>query len=118
MNKKEDSSLHELASIRNIGIIAHIDAGKTTLTERFLYHSGKTHKIGDVDTIDFDKSNIFDNSIFAHGNFHKNIITESADEAIEWISNNYQKAIDTFVKSIKNLLGEPKKVWTPQQQKK
>ncbi|MBL7073278.1 MAG: elongation factor G [Candidatus Omnitrophica bacterium] len=40
--------MSSIKDIRNIGIIAHIDAGKTTVTERVLYHTGKTHKIGEV----------------------------------------------------------------------
>ena len=39
---------HKIEDYRNFGIMAHIDAGKTTATERILYYSGKTHKIGEV----------------------------------------------------------------------
>src|SRR5437763_4395912 len=39
---------HPIEDYRNFGIMAHIDAGKTTTTERVLYYSGKSHKIGEV----------------------------------------------------------------------
>jgi elongation factor G len=66
-----------LENLRNIGIIAHVDAGKTTTTERILYYSGSKHKIGDVDsgdtTTDFDELEK-----------KKGITINSAAVTIEW----------------------------------
>ena len=43
------AQIADLRNVRNIGIMAHIDAGKTTVAERILYYTGRTHRMGDVD---------------------------------------------------------------------
>jgi elongation factor G len=66
-----------LDKVRNIGIIAHVDAGKTTTTERILYYSGTKHKVGDVD--DGDTTTDFDPLERAKG-----ITINSAAVSIDW----------------------------------
>ncbi|MFM8931481.1 MAG: GTP-binding protein [Gemmataceae bacterium] len=77
----------KLDRVRNIGIIAHVDAGKTTTTERILYFSGTKHKVGDVDT--GDTTTDFDPLERAKG-----ITINSAAVSIDW-GENAINIIDT-----------------------
>jgi elongation factor G len=76
-----------LEKLRNIGIIAHVDAGKTTTTERILYFSGTKHKVGDVDS--GDTTTDFDPLERAKG-----ITINSAAVSIDWGENTIN-IIDT-----------------------
>jgi elongation factor G len=77
----------ELKFVRNIGIIAHIDAGKTTTTERILYHTGQTHRLGSVD----DGTTITD---FLPQERERGITIQSAAVTCQW--RDYQvNIIDT-----------------------
>ncbi|MBW1616551.1 MAG: elongation factor G [Deltaproteobacteria bacterium] len=73
--------------IRNIGIIAHIDAGKTTVTERILYYTGRSHKIGEV----HDGQAVMD---WMPDERERGITITSAVTTCEW-NNNIIQIIDT-----------------------
>jgi elongation factor G len=76
-----------LDKVRNIGIMAHVDAGKTTTTERILFYSGTKHKTGDVDdgntTTDYDPLEK-----------QKGITINSAAVSVDW-GDNTINIIDT-----------------------
>lgn len=74
-------------NIRNIGIIAHIDAGKTTVTERILYYTGRSHKIGEV----HDGEAVMD---WMPDEQERGITITSAVTACQWKSSEIQ-IIDT-----------------------
>jgi elongation factor G len=76
----------ELGGIRNIGVIAHIDAGKTTTTERFLYYSGKTHRVGDVD----DGNTVMD---YLQEERERGITIVAAAASFEWGPEGAKKLI-------------------------
>ena len=77
----------DISRIRNIGIIAHIDAGKTTTTERILFHTGTTHRTGNVD----DGTTVTD---FMPQERERGITIQSAAVTCEWKSHQIN-IIDT-----------------------
>lgn len=83
----------QVARTRNIGIIAHIDAGKTTTTERMLYYSGYTRRIGDVD----DGSTVTD---FLPAERARGITIQSAAITFEWPPQQSQSESADLAKSI------------------
>ncbi len=77
----------ENSKIRNIGIVAHIDSGKTTTSERILYFTGRTHKIGEVD----DGNTTLD---WMEQERERGITITSAATAVEWAGHRIN-LIDT-----------------------
>ena len=76
-----------ISKVRNIGIMAHIDAGKTTVSERILYYSGKTHKLGEV----HDGQATMD---FMVQERERGITIQSAATTLQW-KGHYVTLIDT-----------------------
>jgi elongation factor G len=80
-------AIFPIERVRNIGIIAHIDAGKTTATERFLYYSGQIHKIGEV----HDGAAVMD---FRPDERERGITISAAATTLDWNSHQIN-LIDT-----------------------
>ena len=81
------SNTGQLSRLRNIGVIAHIDAGKTTVTERILFHTGLTHRLGNVD----DGTTVTD---FMPQERERGITIQSAAITCEWMGHQIN-VIDT-----------------------
>jgi elongation factor G len=79
--------LEKLSKLRNIGIMAHIDAGKTTTTERILYYTGRSHRIGEV----HDGNAVMD---WMHQERERGITITSAATTCDW-GDNRINIIDT-----------------------
>ena len=75
-----------LERVRNIGVIAHIDAGKTTVTELMLHHTGRTYKVGQVD----DGTAVMD---WMEQERERGITITAAATSCEWLglsNNNFE----------------------------
>jgi len=77
----------KIAKIRNFGIVAHIDAGKTTTTERILFYTGITHKIGEV----HDGQAVMD---FMQQEQERGITISSAAITVDWDKHQFNIIID------------------------
>ncbi|SCV03368.1 LAMI_0H07602g1_1 [Lachancea mirantina] len=86
--KRGYSSQSAISRVKNVGIIAHIDAGKTTTTERMLYYSGKIKRIGNVDEGDTTTD-------FLPQEKQRGITIQSAAVSFNWHANNKINLIDT-----------------------
>src|SRR5437867_2088336 len=76
--------------VRNIGIIAHIDAGKTTVTERVLYYTGITYKIGEVDS----------------GTAVMDWMAQERERGITITAEDYFKGVSDLVEEVAYIFGE------------
>ena len=81
------SSIHNSIKLRNIGICAHVDGGKTTLTERFLYHAKMIFKLGNVDHGDTTTDYLAEER-------ERGITIQSACISFDWL-NHQINLIDT-----------------------